>query len=45
MKLEKATEAEGEYADKIREELLRRPSDKAIARNKRASELLRKLRR
>jgi len=45
MKLEKATVVEGEYADKIREELLRKPSDKAIERNKRASELLKKLRK
>jgi len=35
----------GEYAKEIRVSLLRKPSDKAIARNKRASELLKKLRR
>jgi len=45
LSLDRETVAEGEYADKIREELLRKPSDKVIARNKRASELLKKLRR
>jgi len=45
LSLDRVIEAEGEYADKIREELLRKPSDKAIERNKRAQELLRKLRR
>jgi len=45
LSLDRVTEVYGEYADKIREELLRKPSDKAIERNKRSQELLRKLRR
>jgi len=35
----------GEFADEIRKELLKKPSAGAIARNKRASELLDKLRK
>ena len=45
MKLNKAIIVEGIYAQQIRNELLRKPSDKAIERNKRCSELVRKLRR
>ena len=45
LSLDRETVAEGEYADKIREELLRKPSVGAIERNKRAQELLKKLRR
>jgi len=44
LSLDRVTEVYGEYADKIREELLRKPSDKAIERNKRAQDLLKKLR-
>ena len=39
------TIVEGKFADEIRKELLKKPSARAIARNKRASELLDKLRK
>jgi len=42
--INKATVVSGEYADEIREEILRKPSESALDRNKRAQELLRKLR-
>jgi len=41
----RATVVEGQYAEDIRQALLRPPSPTALARNKRAQELLRKLRR
>ena len=41
----RATVVEGQYAEDIRQEIMRKPSPTALARNKKAQELLRKLRR
>jgi len=41
----RATVVEGQYAEDIRQALLRPPSPTALARNKKAQALLRKLRR
>lgn len=43
--INRATIVEGKYADEIRESLLRKPSPTALARNKKAQDLLHKLRK
>jgi len=43
--LMRATVVEGQFAEDIRQEIMRKPSPSALVRNKRAQELLRKLRR